>query len=83
MQIPLVEDSEVEIVAENKERRRMMQILLVEDSPGDVRLTREAFRDADPNLRLYTVGDGAEAMAFSGARVFTPTRPAPRLSCSI
>ena len=64
MQIPLVEDSEVEIVAENKERRRMMQILLVEDSPGDVRLTREAFRDADPNLRLYTVGDGAEAMAF-------------------
>ena len=54
----------VGIMAENKQARRAMQILLVEDSPGDVRLTREAFRDADPSLQLHTVPDGAEAMAF-------------------
>ena len=41
-----------------------MHVLLVEDSPGDVRLTREALRDANPHLRLHAVADGAEAMAF-------------------
>jgi two-component system, chemotaxis family, response regulator Rcp1 len=39
-------------------------VLLVEDSPGDVRLTQEAFRDADPSIELYVVTDGVEAMAF-------------------
>jgi chemotaxis family two-component system response regulator Rcp1 len=37
----------------NKEARGPMQILLVEDSPGDVRLTLEAFREADPSLQLH------------------------------
>jgi CheY-like chemotaxis protein len=48
----------------NKEERAPLHVLLVEDSPGDVRLTFEAFRDADPNLRLHIARDGAEAMAF-------------------
>jgi chemotaxis family two-component system response regulator Rcp1 len=39
-------------------------ILLVEDSPGDVRLTQEAFRDADGTLRLHVAFDGAEAVSF-------------------
>jgi chemotaxis family two-component system response regulator Rcp1 len=39
-------------------------VLLVEDSPGDVRLTQEAFRDADPTIDLRVAVDGAEAMAF-------------------
>jgi chemotaxis family two-component system response regulator Rcp1 len=39
-------------------------VLLVEDSPGDVRLTQEAFRDADPSIELYVATDGVEAMAF-------------------
>jgi two-component system, chemotaxis family, response regulator Rcp1 len=39
-------------------------VLLVEDSPGDVRLTREAFQDANPAINLHVVGDGVEAMAF-------------------
>jgi two-component system, chemotaxis family, response regulator Rcp1 len=39
-------------------------VLLVEDSPGDVRLTQEAFRDADPSIELYVGTDGVEAMAF-------------------
>jgi chemotaxis family two-component system response regulator Rcp1 len=39
-------------------------VLLVEDSPGDVRLTQEAFRDADPMIDLRVAVDGVEAMAF-------------------
>jgi two-component system, chemotaxis family, response regulator Rcp1 len=41
-----------------------IDVLLVEDSPGDVRLTREAFKDAKVHLNLHVVSDGAEAMAF-------------------
>jgi len=41
-----------------------MQVLLVEDSPGDVRLTKEAFRGANHALNLHVVTDGVEAMAF-------------------
>lgn len=40
------------------------EILLVEDSPGDVRLTREAFRDVKMFINLSVASDGAEAMAF-------------------
>lgn len=40
------------------------EVLLVEDSPGDVRLTREAFRDADMCIRLNLASDGVEAMAY-------------------
>jgi two-component system, chemotaxis family, response regulator Rcp1 len=39
-------------------------VLLVEDSPGDVRLMQEAFRDADPSIDLRVALDGFEAMAF-------------------
>ncbi|MGH9551429.1 MAG: response regulator [Terriglobales bacterium] len=41
-----------------------MAVLLVEDSPGDVRLTREAFRDTNPGIHLHVVNDGVEALAF-------------------
>lgn len=40
------------------------EVLLVEDSPGDVRLTLEAFREADKSVHLSVVSDGVEAMAF-------------------
>jgi two-component system, chemotaxis family, response regulator Rcp1 len=40
------------------------QILLVEDSPGDVRLTKEAFREVDPSIQLHVANDGVEALAF-------------------
>jgi chemotaxis family two-component system response regulator Rcp1 len=39
-------------------------VLLVEDSPGDIRLTQEAFRDANPSIQLHVVSDGVEAMEF-------------------
>jgi two-component system, chemotaxis family, response regulator Rcp1 len=47
-----------------EEGRRYIEVLLVEDSPGDVRLTREAFRDANTAMRLHVTSDGAEAIAF-------------------
>ena len=43
---------------------RVIQVLLIEDSPGDVRLTREAFRDSNMSVRLHVASDGVEAMAF-------------------
>jgi chemotaxis family two-component system response regulator Rcp1 len=43
---------------------KVKTILLIEDSPGDVRLTQEAFRGADDALRLHVAADGAEAISF-------------------
>jgi chemotaxis family two-component system response regulator Rcp1 len=39
-------------------------VLLVEDSSGDIRLTREAFKDAKMHINLHVAMDGMEAMAF-------------------
>jgi chemotaxis family two-component system response regulator Rcp1 len=44
--------------------RTAFEVLLVEDSPGDVRLTREAFKDAKVHINLRVASDGTEAMAF-------------------
>lgn len=41
-----------------------IQVLLVEDNPGDVRLTQEAFRDAKVHLEMHVAVDGVEAMEF-------------------
>ena len=42
----------------------VVDILLVEDNPGDVRLTREAMMEAKIHNQLQVVSDGVEAMAF-------------------
>jgi chemotaxis family two-component system response regulator Rcp1 len=47
-----------------QERRNGRQVLLVEDSPGDVRLTQEAFRDTNTLVHLHVASDGVEAMSF-------------------
>ena len=41
-----------------------IEILLVEDSAGDVRLTMEALKGAKVSNRLHVARDGVEAMAF-------------------
>jgi chemotaxis family two-component system response regulator Rcp1 len=43
---------------------RPVEILLVEDNPGDVRLTREALREGKVRNNLYVASDGVEALAF-------------------
>jgi len=55
-----------------------LNVLLVEDSPGDVRLMREIFREANLQIRLSVATDGIEAIAFlrrEGAHADAP-RPA-------
>lgn len=42
----------------------VIDVLLVEDNPGDARLTREAFRDVNRSVRVHVAGDGVEAMSF-------------------
>ena len=52
-----------------------IEVLLVEDSPGDVRLTQEVLQDAKRAIHLHVASDGVEAMAFlrhEGAHVRAP-----------
>lgn len=43
---------------------KAVEILLIEDNPGDVRLTREALKEGKIRNNLSAVGDGVEALAF-------------------
>jgi CheY-like chemotaxis protein len=52
-----------------------IDLLLVEDNPGDVRLTEEAFHRVNDRVRLHVAADGVEAMLFlrrSGAYARVP-----------
>ena len=62
-----------------RENARQIEILLVEDNPGDVRLTREAFKDAKVLVNLHVASDGAEAMAFVGREGKHANEPRPDL----
>ncbi len=41
---------------------RTLQVLLIEDNPGDVRLLEEAFRELDANIQMQVAKDGAEGL---------------------
>src|SRR6202034_1355107 len=56
-----------------------IQVLLVEDSPGDVRLTQEAFREANSAIHLHVTTDGVEAMAFLNRQGIHARAPRPDL----
>ena len=56
-----------------------IEILLVEDNPGDVRLTKEALKDARVRNRLHVARDGAEAMSFLRKQGPHATAPRPDL----
>lgn len=49
-----------------RDRRKFesVDILLVEDNPGDVKLTQEAFKEGQIANTLHVVGDGIEALDF-------------------
>jgi len=55
---------------------RPIEILLVEDSPGDVRLTREALREGKVRTNLHVAEDGVEALRY--LRREPPHADAPR-----
>jgi two-component system, chemotaxis family, response regulator Rcp1 len=56
-----------------------IDVLLVEDSPGDVRLTQEAFREANGAIRLHVATDGVEAMTFLRREGVQANAPRPDL----
>jgi chemotaxis family two-component system response regulator Rcp1 len=56
-----------------------IEVLLVEDSPGDVRLTKEAFREANPSIHMHVASDGVEAMAFLKREGVHARAPRPEL----
>ena len=61
------------------EGERQIEVLLVEDDPGDVMMTREAFQDYKLHNELHVVSDGAEAMAFLRQEGDYAGRPRPDL----
>lgn len=56
---------------------RMVDILLVEDNPADVRLTQEAFKETRLQGKLHVVRDGAEALDFLNHNGRYETAPRP------
>lgn len=58
-----------------------LQVLVVEDDPGDVALVESAFTEYEINTELHHVGDGAEALAF--LRREDPYIDAPRPDLSL
>jgi chemotaxis family two-component system response regulator Rcp1 len=48
----------------DQEQVQPIEILLVEDNPGDIRLTREALHDSKVINRLNAVRDGGAALAY-------------------
>jgi CheY-like chemotaxis protein len=56
--------AEVVVVSDRPSEREEVDILLVEDNPGDVRLTKEAFKNGQIYNTLHVVTDGVEALDF-------------------
>lgn len=56
-----------------------VEILLVEDNPGDVRLTQEVLKEGKVHNNLQVVGDGVEAMAFLRRKNSYSQAPRPDL----
>lgn len=59
---------------------RLINILLVEDNPADVRLTQEALKEAaHARTRLHVAGDGVEALEFLHKQGDFASAPRPDL----
>jgi CheY-like chemotaxis protein len=58
---------------------KRLSILLIEDNPADVRLTREAVKNSQLESMLSVVKDGVEAMDFLRRRGNYPEAPTPDL----
>jgi chemotaxis family two-component system response regulator Rcp1 len=56
-----------------------IDILLVEDHPGDARLTQEAFRSCARPIRLHHAWDGGEALAFLHQEGIHAAAPRPSI----
>ena len=61
------------------EHLKLVEILLIEDNPGDARLTREALKDGNIKNNLHIVYDGVEATDFLFKRNEYQNAPRPDL----
>ncbi len=62
-----------------REEFKIVEILLIEDSPGDIRLTKEALKESKISNNLHVVTDGEEAMAFLRKEGKFSEKPRPDL----
>jgi two-component system, chemotaxis family, response regulator Rcp1 len=46
------------------QKTRPIQILLIEDNPGDIRLTQEAFKESSLSITLNVATDGVEGINY-------------------
>lgn len=58
---------------------RLYHVLLVEDNPGDVRLTQEAFSESKRQIALDVVNDGIEAVSYLRKEGPYADKPTPDL----
>ena len=63
----------------SQERQRPIEVLLIEDNPGDVRLLQEAFRELQANIHLRVARDGAEGIEAVEKESVNKTRNSPEL----
>ena len=63
----------------SKPKGQAIEILLVEDNPGDVRLTQEVLREGNINNHLNVVDDGVKAIDFLNNKPPYLDRPCPDL----
>ncbi|HET9991148.1 MAG TPA: response regulator [Kofleriaceae bacterium] len=59
--------------------KRQIEVLLVEDNPGDVRLMIEAFRETNGSIVFHVATDGVEAMDFLQRKAQFAGAPRPDL----
>lgn len=62
-----------------RRQSRKVEVLLVEDNPGDVRLTQEALKDGRVMVNLTVAADGVEAMEILKRRGTHESSPRPDL----
>ena len=58
---------------------RPIELLLVEDNPGDIRLAKEMFKEANLKLNLTVAEDGVQAMDYLKRVCSDPRMPKPEL----
>ncbi len=63
----------------SRRAERSIEVLLVEDNPADVRLTREVLENGDEDTHLNVVRDGEEAMAYLRRQGEYADSPRPQL----
>lgn len=62
-----------------KDNLKLIEILLVEDNPGDIVLTKEAFKESRILVNLNTVEDGLEALNYLNQKEQYKEKPKPDL----